>query len=920
MRTGWLLSLAATMLSANVVRSAEPPPPQKITTVEGITEYRLHNGMQVLLFPDPSKPTVTVNLTIFVGSRHEGYGETGMAHLLEHMVFKGTPSHPNIPKALQDRGARFNGTTSYDRTNYFETLPATDDNLEFAIRLEADRMVNSYIKREDLISEMTVVRNEFEMGENSPLNILTQRMMATAFEWHNYGKTVIGNRSDIERVPIENLQAFYRKYYQPDNAMVVVAGKFDEAKALALVNKYFGAIPRPERKLQQTYTEEPPQDGERLVILRRVGDVGAVGVVYHIPAGPHPDYPALQVLEQLMTTAPSGRLYKALVETGKAASVAGDAAALHDPGIIEFLATVNKDGNLEEVRDILLSVVEAAAANGFSEDEVRRAKQQILKNRELAQADTSRLAIGLSEWAAQGDWRLYFLHRDRLEKVTPDDVRRVAAAYLRKNNRTLGMFIPTQEPERVAIPSPPNVKDLVAEYRGREAVASGEALDPNPAELEKRIRRIPLMEGVQAALLPYRTRNQAAYAQVTIRFGNAENLKGLTAASPILNDLMLRGTKKLTYQQLQDELDRLQARLGTGLGGFGGRRLMGMSAPQTGSITFAIQAKRDTIPEVLELLRQVLREPTLPPDQFEILKRNRLADLEATRSEPTALAARSVQRQLSPYPKGDVRYVPTIDEEIADLQALTYEQVRKLYEDYLGSQAVEVVLLGDFDPDKCLSIVGETLSGWRARQPYQRIERTVAEKATGSKQSINTPDKANAVYFSALPLAMRDDDPEYPALVIANYILGGGSLSSRLGDRVRQKEGLSYAVASIFAADPYDARGNLAVFAICNPENIEKVEKAIAEELEKLLRNGITAAELEAAKKGYLQQQNITRTSEMMLAPQLAATLYAKRTFRYHDDLERKIAELTVEQVNSAIRNHLDPQKFITVTAGDFRK
>jgi zinc protease len=279
-----------------------------------------------------------------------------------------------------------------------------------------------------------------------------------------------------------------------------------------------------------------------------------------------------------------------------------------------------------------------------------------------------------------------------------------------------------------------------------------------------------------------------------------------------------------------------------------------------------------------------------------------------------------VQRQLSPYPKGDVRYVPTIDEEIADLQALTYEQVRKLYEEYVGSQAVEVVLLGDFEPDKCLSILTETLNGWRAKQPYQRIERTVAEKASGSKQAINTPDKANAVYFSALPLAMRDDDPEYPAMVIANYILGGGSLSSRLGDRVRQKEGLSYTVASIFAADPYDARGNLAIFAICNPENIEKVEKAIAEELEKLLRNGITAAELEAAKKGYLQQQNITRTSEMMLAPQLAATLYAKRTFRYHDDLERKIAELTVEQVNSAIRNHLDPQKFIIVTAGDFRK
>ena len=249
----------------------------KNETIEGITEYHLDNGLQVLLYPDDSKPTVTVNLTVFVGSRQEGYGETGMAHLLEHMVFKGTPNHPHIPKVLQERGARFNGTTWVDRTNYFETLPATGDNLEFAIRLEADRMVeNSYHQAgENLLSEMTVVRNEFEMGENSPANLLNQRVMSTAFDWHNYGKSTIGNRSDIERVPIRNLQAFYKKHYQPDNAMLVVAGKFETAQALQLIEKYFGTIPKPKRKLDVTYTEEPPQDGERpgnATARRRIGN------------------------------------------------------------------------------------------------------------------------------------------------------------------------------------------------------------------------------------------------------------------------------------------------------------------------------------------------------------------------------------------------------------------------------------------------------------------------------------------------------------------------------------------------------------------------------------------------------------------------------------------------------------------------
>src|SRR4029077_13776956 len=266
-----------------VPAGAADEPITKVGTVEGITEYKLPNGCRVLLFPDPSKPLVTVNCTIFVGSRHEGYGETGMAHLLEHMVFKGTPTFGDVPKALRDHGANFNGTTNVDRTNYFETMPATDENLEFGIHLEADRLVNSFVKREDLVSEMTVVRNEFEMGENNPEGILSQRMAAVAYEWHNYGKSTIGNRSDIERVPIEDLQAFYRKYYQPDNVVLIVAGKFEEPKALAFVQKYLGSIPKPARNLGDTYTEEPPQDGERTVVLRRVGTVGLVGAAYHIP-------------------------------------------------------------------------------------------------------------------------------------------------------------------------------------------------------------------------------------------------------------------------------------------------------------------------------------------------------------------------------------------------------------------------------------------------------------------------------------------------------------------------------------------------------------------------------------------------------------------------------------------------------------
>ena len=215
---------------------------EKITSIEGITEYRLKNGLQVLLFPDVTQETITVNVTYKVGSKHENYGETGMAHLLEHLVFKGTPRHPNIPKELTDHGAEPNGTTWTDRTNYFETFSATDENLNWALDLEADRMINSFIRKEDLDSEMTVVRNELENGENSPVRVLISRMLAASYDWHNYGKSTIGAISDLENVKIENLKAFYKKYYQPDNATLIVTGKIDEDKTIKLVNKYFSKI------------------------------------------------------------------------------------------------------------------------------------------------------------------------------------------------------------------------------------------------------------------------------------------------------------------------------------------------------------------------------------------------------------------------------------------------------------------------------------------------------------------------------------------------------------------------------------------------------------------------------------------------------------------------------------------------------
>ena len=877
--------------------------PKKVASVEGMTEYQLDNGLRVLLYPDPTRPMVTVNLTLLVGSRHEGYGETGMAHLLEHMLFKGTEKFPNFDKLMAARGARFNGSTWYDRTNYWETLPASDENLEFCIQVEADRLVNAQVLPEQLSSEMTVVRSEFEQGENSPQRVLFQRATSVAYEWHNYGKSTIGNRTDIERVPADNLREFYKKFYQPDNAILIIAGKFDEPKALAMIEKHFGPIPRPQRKLPSTYTEEPPQDGERTVTLRRVGDVGIVGALYHVPPGSHPEYPATEALQGILADPPSGVLYKALVETRKAATVGGYAMALHDPGFIWVAATVRPDQDLEDVKTTMLATIDKVVAEGVTDEQVERAKTRFKAQRKRELVDPTNLAIELSEWAAQGDWRLFFLMRDRMETLTAKDVHEVAKKYLKTSNRTLATYIPTKESDRTPVPPKPDIASMLKDYKGREAVAAGEQLDPDPMKLESRVKRLDPIEGVKVAVLPKKSRQEMAFIRLNLRYGNEENLKGLVEACDFLPTLMTRGTRKLTREQLTDELDRLEATL-SGSG-------------STGVASFGVQAPRANLPKAIELLRQVLREPALKEEEFEILRRQQLAALESDRTEPDELASLAIERRLNPYPKDDVRYVPTIDEQIQRTKALTLDQVKKVYTDYLGAAAGELTIVGQFEPEPTLSLIRPALAGWKAKMPYARITEKAPENVAAAPESIETPDKANATYIAGTALPMDDLHPDYPALVMANHVLGGTS-AGRLFVKVREDAGLSYGVYSSFRAPMLDPNAQFRVSGIANPNNMAKVKELIAEEVKKLVASGVTKEELDEAKRSYLERRSMNRTQEAALGTLLGGQLHAGRTMQQEAEFEAKLKALTPEQVAAAAKKHINPEKLVVITAGDF--
>jgi len=881
------------------------PAPTQVTTVEGITEYRLANGLRVLLFPDPSKSTITVNVTYLVGSRHEGYGESGMAHLLEHMVFKGTPRHPNIPQELTTRGARPNGSTWYDRTNYFETFAASDDNLRWALDLESDRMVNSFIAEKDLKSEFSVVRNEFESGENDPSRVLMDRVLSTAYLWHNYGKSTIGSREDIERVPIANLQAFYRKFYQPDNAVLTIAGRIDEAKTLAWVNEFFGGIPRPARTLQPTYTVEPVQDGERHVVLRRVGDVQVTAAGYHIPAGAHPDFAAVQVLTDVLTNEPSGRLYKALVETGKASSVGGFAFSLRDPGYVFFAAEVLKDKPLADATTAMLAVLDGFKDAPATPAEVERAKNKFLKFFEQTYNNSDRVGLGLSEYIAKGDWRLWFLSRDAMERVTADDVNRVAAAYLKPVNRTTGLFLPEATPERAVIPVAQDPAVMLQGYTGKAALKQAEGFDASPANIVARTRSETLPGGARYSFLSKSTRGNAVEASITLRLGSEASMKNKATVAQLTAEMLRRGTKDRTLQQINDALDALK----TSVAISGGGQL----------VSIRIQSTRDKLVPALEIVNDILREPTFPDAEFAKLRDEALAEIERQRSDPQALAQQGLERILSPWPADDFRYEPTFEEQAAAIKAVTVADLRRFHADFYNAAAATAAVVGDFDETTVRGALGALLADWKSSQAYERAPSKFFPVPATTRR-VNTPDKANATLLAGQNLALRDDDADYPALVMANYMLGGGFLNSRLAVRIRQKEGISYGVSSFLQADPLDQVGSFGTFAIYNPENSARLVAAFREELAKMLATGFTEAELKDARNGWLQGRSVSRSQDRELVGRLSTYLFLGRTLDWDADFEKRVSALTAADVNAAVKRWIKPDDLSQVEAGEFEK
>jgi len=870
----------------------------RVTQVEGVTEYRLANGLQVLLFPDPSKPTATVNITYRVGSRFESYGETGMAHLLEHLLFKGSKHYPNPDKEFSRRGFHNNGTTWIDRTNFFSTFQASDDNLRWALGWTADAMTQSFIAKKDLDSEMTVVRNEFEMGENDPNRVLFQHTLATMFDWHNYGHPTIGNRSDIENVRIENLQAFYRRYYQPDNAVLIVAGRFDEARTLGWIVELFGRIPRPTRKLPVFWTVEPTQDGERDFLVRRHGDVQIALLAYHVPSSLHPDSDVLNVTAEILGNTPNGRLHKELVQSGLAAQVFAEPLTSHDPGAMMFGAVVKKGDSLEKARDKLIEVVESTfGKQPPTPEELDRVRKDSDNGYERVLSNPEEFAVALSESIALGDWRLFFLARDKVATVTSEQVTSVAQKYFRRDNRTVGLFLPDDDPQRAAIPPAPTAAQRLAEFKPRAGIALGEAFEPTQDNINRRTRLVNIGD-LKIALLPKKTRGETVNVAMNFRYGDAQSLTGQSINALLAELMVTRGTDKLTRQQIADEMTRLK---------------------MTGGIR-NFQTTRANLADSLRLAMHVAHDANFPRAEFDSLKRELVTALQGQSNDPAERSRDALQTHFNVYPPGDPRYYMPLAERIDQIQKASLEDVRRFHDDFWGTSRGEISVVGDVDDRAIEALLREQYAAWVSKAPYARVLQEPRDIAP-TRVFIDTPDKENAFYRARLNITLRDDDPDYAPLQLANYIFGGGSgLANRLIDRVRQREGISYGAGSSLIVHTHDRASAWQLAALGAPQNTPRLEQAIREEVDRMVKHGFTQKEIDDARNGLLQERLITRSDDGALAAGWNGYLDAGRTFVFSKQFEDRIRALTPADVNAAVRKYIDASKLTVVIAGDSKK
>jgi zinc protease len=954
-----------------------------ITEESGVEEYRLDNGMKVLLVENRVAPVVTVMVLYRVGSRNEAVGYTGSTHLLEHMMFKGTPTfnksnNTQIAATLQKIGADFNATTWYDRTNYFETVPS--DQIELAIKLEADRMRNSLINDADRQSEMTVVRNELERGQNEPSEVLDEAVYATAFREHPYHHPTIGWRSDVEGVPTERLKAFYDTFYHPNNATTIIVGDFEMTRALSLIHEHFGSYNGSTQPIPEVYTEEPPQQGERRLVIRRAGELAIVQIAFHTPAvlgqmnllsneelakraANPPDendiYP-LVVLSSILSNGVTSRLYQALVEKQLAVDVNTNADQHRDPGLFNIIAMVTPGVEPSQVEEVILAELESIARQGVAESEVEKARQQIIAQEAYQSDGTFNIAIQMSEAEAVADWRFYKYYADRIARVTVANVERVARTYFSEDTRTVGYFIPKQTGggnggasvegngngvkharlgdatrRGVAFYDEPGVEggarpQATDELEGgeRQTGARGDSVTPQAMEQGAVLARANLSSDAAEANTPESVgrSNFAARIRRTELSNGAKLLVLENHATPTVS---IRGSLRAgSFFEPKDKpgLARITAEMlergttrHTKLELAGALEAVGAQVGFSADqfvVNIVARHLSKDLPLVLTTLAEELGEASFPADELEKLKQQVIAGIQEQQAHT---GFRAFERFTSlVFDESNPFYMHPGERLTESINSITTEDVSAFFKERYSARSLILAVAGDVEASDVSRRFEEAFGSVEGTESVEISVTDPLQQTEARREVVVLKDKANVdiLIGSAAPLRRASED--YYAAILANNALGQSTLSSRLGLEVRDKEGLTYGINSRFYA-PSLAAGPWYVGVSVNPNNVERAINSAFNVIRDYVSNGIREDELADQKSSAIGSFKVSLATNAGLARALWNAEFYDLRLDYIDRFPQLIQAVTIEEVNAAIRKYFRPDHLTIVIAGDYQ-
>ncbi len=891
-----LLGLLLAVAGVRLVDGQAPSRTADASLTAGVRETRLPNGLRVLTKEVRSAPVVSFGIWYQVGSRNEHNGITGISHLLEHMMFKGTQRYRlgEIARTLFLNGASFNANTFYDWTSYFETLAA--DRLELAIELEADRMFNSRIDKADLDSEMTVVRSELEGGENDPDTLLRQAVTASAIQAHPYHWPVIGWRSDVEQMPREALREYYRAHYGPNNATVVIVGDFETTRALDLVTKHFGAI-QPIPAPPPVYTTEPEQRGERRIVVNQAGALPIVTLAYKVPAASHPDFYALDVLGTVLGEGRTGRLYQALVETELASSVDAGAPSLRDPFLFYVTATARPGVSAPKLEAAMLEEIERIKTAPITAEELARATRRIESSFAYQTESVTAQARELGYWAMVADWRYLATYMDRIRALTPEAVQTIANRYFLTDKRTVGHFVPS-----LAEPSPaPPVREAAArvEKPGRDARAIPIPAPSKPAPVDRRITRFTLANGITVVVQENPASSTLAL-RASLPAGHALDPQGKSGLASLTAAMLTRGTETRTGLEFATQLEDVGASLSA-------------SAEPLATMISGRAESRD-FDRLMDLLAEMLRRPAFSATELGRLKGEALAQIAQARDDPDSAAEREFGRTI--YPAGHALRPPTFDEAEEAIRQITREDLVGFHDHQYGPDGLILVLAGNLTADQVRQAIETRLGAWPRNslsEPPPTLD--VPLQTAAVRSLIPLPDKSQTAILWGHAGGLRRSDPDFYAAQVMNLVLGGGgALNSRLGTVIRDELGLAYTVESFFDAGWYP--GPFAVALGTNPANAKQAIETMLREVRRLRERGISRRERDEAVAYLTGRFPLRLETNSGMADVLWAMEFYRLGADYLDRYGDYYRAVTLAQANDAALKHLHPDRGTLVVAG----